>query len=207
LSRVNLHNVLPELKQAAYALFNIAVDAGASPRITSGFRTYAQQNRLYQLRQAGRWPYPVAPPGTSAHEYGYAIDMVVPSPTNQEDMGTVWTNWGHVYGGKSDPVHFEWEGFSHRASTGTAAVDPLANFGKPGTVWEQFADVLLLQATSLLGSLASRIVSKAFLASALYSLFGGQESMAVFYVSHPVELLRDTYSLLRLIVPFRPLLG
>lgn len=207
MSQANLRKVLPELKAAAYALFNIASSVGANPRITSGFRTYSQQNRLYQLRQAGRWPYPVAPPGTSAHEYGYAVDIVVPSPTNQEDMGTVWTNWGHVYGGKSDPVHFEWEGFSHRAPAQTDSVDPAANFGKPGTVWDQFADLLLLQATSLLGGLASRIVSKVFLANALYSVFGGQESMAVFYISHPVELLRDTYSILKLLTPFRPLLG
>ena len=204
---MNLSNVRPDLVRAAKRLVRIANQVGANPRITSGFRTYDQQNKLYQLRQAGQWPYPVAPPGTSAHEFGYAIDIAVPDKTNQEDMGTVWVNWGHVYGGKADPVHFEWEGFSHRAPAATTAVDPSANFGRPGTVWDQFADVLLVQATSLLGGLASRIVSRAFLATSLYSLFGGEESMAVFYLSHPVELLRDTYSILRLLTPFRPLLG
>ena len=204
---MNLRRVRSDLVLEIKRLVGIANQVGAMPRITSGFRTYAQQNKLYQLRQAGRWPFPVAAPGTSAHEFGYAVDVVVPDAVNQEDMGTVWVGWGHVYGGKNDPVHFEWEGFSHRSPSATTVADPLANFGKPGTIWDQFADVLLVQATSLLGGLASRIVSKAFLATSLYSLFGGQESMAVFYLSHPVELLRDAYSILRLLTPFRPLLG
>lgn len=208
LSRVNLRDLVPGLKDAAYALFNIANSVGANPRFTSGFRTYAEQNRLFQLRQAGRWPYPVAAPGTSAHEFGYAVDIVVPDNTNQQDMGTVWTEWGYVYGGKSDPVHFEWPGFTHRVPSSTDAVDPnAALFGKPGTVWDQLADAILLQLATRGAGLPARILSKTFLASGLYQIFGGQEALPIFYLSHPVELLRDVYSILRLFSPIRPLLG
>ena len=41
--------------------------------IVSGFRSRAEQERLWALRQTN--PYPVAPPGTSLHERGLAIDV------------------------------------------------------------------------------------------------------------------------------------
>lgn len=41
--------------------------------IVSGFRSRAEQERLWARRQTN--PYPVAPPGTSLHERGLAIDV------------------------------------------------------------------------------------------------------------------------------------
>lgn len=41
--------------------------------IVSGFRTRADQQRLWDTRHHN--PHPVAPPGTSAHELGLAIDV------------------------------------------------------------------------------------------------------------------------------------
>src|SRR5438067_10285242 len=49
---------------------------GGSIPITSGYRSTAHQAELYRSR--ARNPFPVAPPGTSMHERGLAID--VPSP-------------------------------------------------------------------------------------------------------------------------------
>lgn len=108
----DLRSLIPELQEPARALENLAVRAGVAPRITSTLRSRAEQTRLYRRFLAGQNPYPVAPPGTSAHEYGYAFDMVVIGAENQADLGTVWKQWGGVYGGKADPVHFEYPGFS-----------------------------------------------------------------------------------------------
>lgn len=46
---------------------------GRPVTITSGFRSRAEQQRLWDDRATN--PYPVAPPGTSRHESGYAIDV------------------------------------------------------------------------------------------------------------------------------------
>src|SRR5262249_44354372 len=43
-------------------------------RITSGCRTMAEQERLYANFLEGRSAFPVAPPGSSAHQRGLAVD-------------------------------------------------------------------------------------------------------------------------------------
>lgn len=71
--------------------------------VTSGFRSRADQARLYAGRAAN--PYPVAPPGTSMHERGLAVD--VPSAF-AERLAAVGPAAGlcRPYP-RSDPVHFE----------------------------------------------------------------------------------------------------
>lgn len=71
--------------------------------ITSGFRTRAQQQALWDRR--GSNPYPVAQPGSSMHERGLAVDV----PTAFLDrLVPVARQAGlcRPYP-KSDPVHFE----------------------------------------------------------------------------------------------------
>lgn len=46
---------------------------GEQVPIVSGYRTAAQQQALWDARESN--PYPVAPPGTSGHELGIAIDV------------------------------------------------------------------------------------------------------------------------------------
>jgi hypothetical protein len=106
-----LGSLIPELRAPAAALEQLAARAGVSPRITSTRRSRSEQTRLYRRFLAGGSQYPVAPPGTSAHEYGYAFDMVVIGAENQADLGQVWQSWGGVWG-KADPIHFEYPGFS-----------------------------------------------------------------------------------------------
>lgn len=53
----------------------------------------------------------MAPPGASAHEYGFAFDIVVDGDENLADLGSVWQSWGGVWG-PGDPIHFEYPGFS-----------------------------------------------------------------------------------------------
>jgi D-alanyl-D-alanine carboxypeptidase len=107
----SLETLIPDLQAPAKALLDLATRAGVSPRITSTLRSHSAQARLYRRFQAGQSAYPVAPPGLSAHEYGYAFDMVVIGPANQADLGQVWESWGGVYGGAADPIHFEYPGF------------------------------------------------------------------------------------------------
>lgn len=92
---------------------DVANRAGVQPRITSTYRTFAQQSRLYADFTAGRAKYPVAPPGTSAHEFGFAFDVdLAIDGANLSDLGKVWESWGGVWGGHyGDPVHFEFPGF------------------------------------------------------------------------------------------------
>ena len=71
--------------------------------ITSGSRSGGEQLRLWRDRASN--PYPVAPPGTSAHERGMAID--VPA-TFAADLARVGPQAGLCRPlPESDPVHFE----------------------------------------------------------------------------------------------------
>lgn len=55
------------------AIDRAGVLLGRPVPITSGFRSSAEQARLWARRALN--PYPVAPPGSSAHERGRAIDV------------------------------------------------------------------------------------------------------------------------------------
>lgn len=103
----------------------MAGNAGLQPRITSTLRSSTEQTRLYRRFLAGQNPYPVAPPGSSAHEFGYAFDMMIqdsPRQMNRDlaDLGSVWESWGGIWGGRfHDPIHFEYPGFEHGAGAPT----------------------------------------------------------------------------------------
>jgi len=76
---------------------------GEEVPITSGWRSRASQQRLYDDR--GTNPYPVAVPGTSAHERGRAVD--VPS-TFVARLASVAARVGLCHPWPAtDPVHFE----------------------------------------------------------------------------------------------------
>jgi hypothetical protein len=62
----------PELLQRLEAL---AARRGESFTITSGTRTIAEQQRLWDNRANN--PYPVARPGTSRHQSGHAADVTI----------------------------------------------------------------------------------------------------------------------------------
>lgn len=72
-------------------------------RVTSVYRSYTDQLRLWQQRHTN--PYPVAPPGSSYHQYGRAFDVAGP----EDDLawlGTIWRAWGGTWS-ESDPIHFQ----------------------------------------------------------------------------------------------------
>lgn len=74
-----------------------------SPRVASTYRSFSEQQRLYDRYRAGLSRYPAAPPGRSFHNYGLAIDMVA---ARSAELGALWQSVGGTYGGSRDPVHF-----------------------------------------------------------------------------------------------------
>lgn len=104
-------DLIDELQEPARDLVSASGAAGLLPRVTSTKRSRASQERLFRRWQSGLSPFPAAPPGTSAHEYGYAFDMVVSPFEALTDVGATWMSWGGVWGGQVDPVHFEYPGF------------------------------------------------------------------------------------------------
>ncbi|HMG19530.1 MAG TPA: D-alanyl-D-alanine carboxypeptidase family protein [Gemmatimonadales bacterium] len=94
----------------AERLVQIARDVGLSPVITSTRRSRVLQARLYRSWLRGERSLPAAAPGTSLHEHGLAIDLVVNDPDAYRELGALWQRWGGEWGGESDPVHFQARG-------------------------------------------------------------------------------------------------
>lgn len=93
------------LADAVEALLVVANRNGIPLRVTSARRTYAQQSHLYRRWLAGMNPYPVAPPGSSDHEIGYAVDLWSGTPQYNAALGALWQSWGGRWSPR-DEVHF-----------------------------------------------------------------------------------------------------
>jgi LAS superfamily LD-carboxypeptidase LdcB len=95
----------PRLAQGILNLLAAAAGSGIQARVTSARRTHAQQVALYRRYLAGMNPYPVAPPGTSEHEIGQAVDVWAGSEENNALLGRTWVRWGGRWSTR-DSVHF-----------------------------------------------------------------------------------------------------
>lgn len=73
--------------------------------VTSVYRSFSEQARLYRQAQQGRSRYPAAPPGFSKHQRGLAWDMEGEQDQLQE-AGELWRRMGGRWF-ESDPIHFE----------------------------------------------------------------------------------------------------
>lgn len=100
-----LAGVYPPLRAGIEQLLRVANANGIPARVTSGVRTHAQQRALYRRYLAGMNPYPVAPPGTSDHEYGLAVDVWAGSSEATRALGRLWLSWGGRWS-TADEVHF-----------------------------------------------------------------------------------------------------
>jgi hypothetical protein len=107
----SLESLVPELREWARALVDFAGTQGLLPQVTSTLRTRAEQTRLFRRWQRGEQLFGVARPGTSAHEYGEAFDLVVTPFEYLRDLGAIWKRWGGGWAAR-DPVHFELPGAS-----------------------------------------------------------------------------------------------
>lgn len=92
--------LVPELAEALAAAGRVL---GRPVPVTSGWRSGAEQQRLYDDRASNR--YPVARPGTSMHERGRAVDVPrwfvarLASVSSRVGLCHPWPT--------TDPVHFE----------------------------------------------------------------------------------------------------
>lgn len=93
----------PYLATIRRNLPRVAQSMGFQARVTSAYRSPQKQAWLYRRWLAGLQPYPVAPPGTSDHERGLALDVV---STNPQKLVSLLTSAGLSWYGQADPVHF-----------------------------------------------------------------------------------------------------
>lgn len=98
--------------------------------VTSGFRSSAKQKELYEDYKSGRSPFPAAPPGSSKHESGMAVDIAeykdpaaVAALRSQGLMQTV----------RGDPVHFEVPGSQTAAASGSSSASGTSVQSSPPT--------------------------------------------------------------------------
>lgn len=94
----------PQLRAIARNLPAFARRAGFTARVTSGYRSYATQKKLYLDYISGKNSYPAQPPGTSEHERGLALDIV---SNNQNLLVSILTSIGLVWAGPNDDIHFQ----------------------------------------------------------------------------------------------------
>jgi hypothetical protein len=113
---VSLTALDADLRQGLQELEIFLAQNGLQTRLTSTVRSSREQKFLYDRYTRGMSDLPAAPPGHSAHEYGWAFDLVVTPYDYQTDVGNAWQNlWGGTWGGSKDPVHFELPGASQLA--------------------------------------------------------------------------------------------
>lgn len=98
-----------------------ARNAGVNLRVSSGYRSYAEQQAIYD-REAGNG-YPVAYPGTSHHQGINYPDGAVDVYVGQDELSTWLQNHSSVargltFAGAKDAVHFSVPG-SHRSDEGS----------------------------------------------------------------------------------------
>ena len=107
---ISISSLVPDLQPYCRELVRIAGENRLEPRITSARRSLQEQRQLYDRFLRGANPFPVAAPGTSAHETGEAFDMLVTPVDYLPALGELWISWGGVWGGNRDPVHFQLPG-------------------------------------------------------------------------------------------------
>ena len=98
----------PQILPWAEYLIREARRIGLRVVVTSVRRSRAEQAKLYSEYLAGRNPYPVAPPGRSAHEHGLAWDMDVRRADGSDAAqvtGAAWNQWGGQWSSR-DRVHY-----------------------------------------------------------------------------------------------------
>ena len=88
----------------AGALLAVLEANGIVYRITSVLRSRAHQEALYARYRAGIHQFPVAPPGSSLHEVGWAMDVTMPEWVYPQ-LGAIWRSWGGKWWA-ADRIHF-----------------------------------------------------------------------------------------------------
>jgi len=107
----SLSGLRASVRPIARAFLAEAARRGLAPRVESVRRSRELQKRLYARYLAGKWPYPVAKPGTSFHEKGLAFDLSSDLGTpGLQRLGALAKAFGIRWGGDfhtPDPIHFQ----------------------------------------------------------------------------------------------------
>ncbi len=185
----SLSELIPDLQPFARDLVDAAGAAGLQPRVTSTRRSYAEQKRLYDRSLAGLSPYPAAPPGHSAHEYGYALDMIVSPMSALADVGDYWQQQGGIWGAARDPVHFEFPGFQEDMGPQIDAAQTADDYN-PSTI-----DKIMDMGISFAGPIGEAIGGMDLVQS-----LGFTHSEAIDLLAHPSKAVHR-YPWLRLLGP------
>jgi len=74
---LKLSGLHPEVKDRARWALGWADYYGVPVSVTSGYRSWEEQQRLYSTYQQGRSRWPANPPGQSSHNFGFAFDSTV----------------------------------------------------------------------------------------------------------------------------------
>lgn len=100
--------LLPEVAERLEGLTRALRSQGVPISVTSTFRSRAQQEELYRAWLArGRRGLPAAVPGTSTHEFGYAVDLVPVRPGDLQHVVRQAECFGLKWAGPGDRVHFD----------------------------------------------------------------------------------------------------
>ncbi len=178
----SIQSLVAELRPFAEALVETARANGLNPQVTSTYRTYAEQKRLYDEFLAGRSRYPASPPGEGSHELGWAFDIVVDPMDFLPALGTLWESWGGTWGGRwhnPDIIHFELPNASQIARQ-------LARQGNFPAPTSGFSKALATAADVILGLVPA--IGAVELGSWLYSL-GYPDSEIAAFLAGPFEYL------------------
>lgn len=115
----SLSGLNPKLKPLAEQFIDIAVQQGIGVVITQGYRSSAEQDRLYQQGRTTKGPIVTnAKPGSSKHNYGVAFDVALVDergqPTWKSSTPGVWDKLGQI--GESLGLKWggRWKGFVDR---------------------------------------------------------------------------------------------
>ncbi len=102
-------------------------------QVTSTRRSRSEQEELFRRFQAGESDLPAAPPGTSKHEFGRAVDVVFETEDDLADAVELAADQGLEWFGMDDPVHFEdVEGVEATLAV-PGAFEQVVAAGPPGT--------------------------------------------------------------------------
>lgn len=135
----------PDVALAFDRLAAAARRAGFALTVNSGFRSDAEQARLFAAHPDPKW---VAPPGTSLHRYGTEIDIGPPAAygwlaANARRFGFIkryaWEDWHFGYGANPRDVPAQY-GAGSRDVTGGSYVGP---DGLPAWVPQRFRKMII----------------------------------------------------------------
>jgi hypothetical protein len=114
---VDLQDLNPEFQRRLGNFLTSAKAAGIPAHIIEAYRSNEVQAQYYREKQQGLRPYPVAPPGASFHNYGYASDVLADDRASQQkliDYANAHPEFG-VSPLPGDAPHFQIAGYKHVA--------------------------------------------------------------------------------------------